>query len=156
MNNNDLLRRLRYTFDFSDHKMVHLFGLADYEASLGQVDAWLKKEDEEAYRVLDDLELAIFLNGFISDKRGKTEGPPAVPEKYLNNNIILRKLKIALSLKDTDMLEIIALGGMQISKHELSAFFRNPKQNQYRRCEDQILRKFVHGLQLKYRTSNKK
>ncbi len=155
MNNNDLLRRLRYNFEWSDAKMVKIFSLADYDASIGQVNAWTKKEDDPEHRVLDDLELAIFLNGFINDKRGKREGPQIPPEKFLNNNLILRKLKIALSLKDTDMLEILELVGMRISKHELSAFFRNPKQNQYRRCEDQILRKFVHGLQLKYRGKNK-
>ncbi len=155
MNNNDLLRRLRYNFEISDPKMVAIFRLADYETTVGQINAWMKKEEDPAFRVLDDLELAVFLNGFINDKRGKREGPPLPPEKFLNNNIILRKLKIALNLKDTDMLEILELVDMKISKHELSAFFRNPKQNQYRRCEDQILRKFVHGMQLKYRGKNK-
>jgi uncharacterized protein YehS (DUF1456 family) len=43
------------------------------------------------------------------------------------------------------------LRGFRLSKHELSAFFRNPTQPQYRECKDQVLRNFLMGLQMKYR-----
>jgi uncharacterized protein YehS (DUF1456 family) len=150
MTNNDILRRLRFTFDFNDSKMIDLFGLADYEVTRAQISNWLKKDDDPAYQKLYDQQLAIFLNGFINDKRGKKEGAQPLPEKRLNNNIIFRKLKIALNLKDDDILGILGLVDMRFSKHELSAFFRKPDQNQYRLCEDQILRNFLHGLQVKY------
>jgi len=91
------------------------------------------------------------LNGLIVDKRGKKEGPQSVPEKQLNNNNILRKFKIALNLKDDDILEMLKLADFEISKHELSAFFRKPGQSQYRECKDQILRNFLQGMQMKYR-----
>ncbi|HEY5470475.1 MAG TPA: DUF1456 family protein [Bacteroidales bacterium] len=150
MTNNDILRRLRFTFDFNDSKMIDLFGLADYEVTRAQISNWLKKDDDPAYQKLYDQQLAIFLNGFINDKRGKKEGAQPLPEKRLNNNIIFRKLKIALNLKDDDILGILGLVDMRFSKHELSAFFRKPDQNQYRLCEDQILRNFLYGLQVKY------
>lgn len=150
MTNNDIMRRIRYTFDLNDSKMIDLFGLADYQVTRAQISDWLKKDEDPAYQKLNDHKLAIFLNGFINDKRGKKEGKQPLPEKRLNNNIIFRKLKIALNLKDDDILKILDLVEMHISKHELSAFFRNPDQNQYRPCEDQILRNFLHGLQVKY------
>jgi uncharacterized protein YehS (DUF1456 family) len=150
MDNNDILRRIRYTFDFSDSKMIEIFGLAGYEVTRAQISDWLKKEDDPSQLNLYDDQLATFLNGFIIDKRGKKEGPQPKPEKHLNNNIILRKLKIALNLKDEDMLEILKLADLRISKHELSAFFRNPKQEQYRLCQDQIMRNFLFGMQKKY------
>ncbi len=150
MTNNDILRRLRFTFDLNDTKMMELFATTGQQVSRAQISDWLKKDDDPAYQKLNDNQLAIFLNGFITDKRGKKEGKQPLPEKRLNNNIIFRKLKIALNLKDEDILEILKLVDMQISKHELSAFFRNPDQNQYRICEDQILRNFLHGLQVKY------
>lgn len=151
MNNNDLLRRLRYTFDFSDSKMIELFAMADHEVTRVQVSGWLKKDTEMEFKEIDDRQTAIFLNGLINDKRGKKEGAPVEPEKRLNNNIILRKIKIALNLRDEDILKIFELADLNISKHELSAFFRKPGQNQYRLCHDQFLRNFIHGLQLKYR-----
>jgi len=151
MKNNDIMRRIRYTFDFSDSKMIELFGLAGHEVTQEQVISWLKKDNDPVYQELYDNQLAIFLNGLINDKRGKKEGVQPKPEKRLNNNIIFRKLKIALNLKDDDILEILELVDIRISKHELSAFFRNPNQNQYRPCKDQFLRNFLHGMQIKYR-----
>ncbi len=150
MNVNDILRRIRYTFDFNDSKMIEIFALAGHEISRAQISDWLKKDDDPAYKDLDDNHLAIFLNGLIIEKRGKKEGPQPVAEKRLNNNIVLRKLKIALDLKDDNILKILALADMRISKHELSAFFRKPDQEQFRPCKDQILRNFIHGMQIKY------
>lgn len=68
----------------------------------------------------------------------------------VTNNIIFRKLRIALDLKAEDILEILDLAGVRISKHELSAFFRKPDHKHYRDCQDQILRNFLKGVQLKY------
>lgn len=153
MTNNDILRRIRYIFDFSDTKMIAIFGLVDHPVTRGQIGAWLKKEDDPAYQKCSDTQLAIFLNGLINDKRGKKKGLQPEPEKRLTNNIIFRKLKIALNLKAEDVLAIMALADMRISKHELSAFFRRPDHKHYRDCKDQILRSFIKGMQLKYRAS---
>jgi uncharacterized protein YehS (DUF1456 family) len=148
---NDILRRIRYAFDFDDSKMIALFGSADYQVTRAQISDWLKKDDDPAFQELSDTQLAIFLNGLINHKRGKKEGPQPVPETRLTNNMIFMKLKIALNLKAEDVLEILALAGLRISKHELSAFFRKPDNKHYRECKDQIVRNFLKGLQLKYR-----
>jgi len=149
--NNDILRRIRYVFDFNDSKMISIFGLADHQVTREQISAWLKKDEDPALEKCDDTQMAVFLNGLIIDKRGKKEGPQPGPEKRLNNNIIFRKLKIALDLQADDILEILGLAGVRISKHELSAFFRRPDHKHYRACNDQILRNFLKGAQLKYR-----
>ena len=94
MNNNDILRSLRYTFDFSDGSMIEIFGLAGLVVSRSEVSNWLKKEDDPEFEPINDFKLSIFLNGLINHKRGKKEGEQPKPEKSLNNNIILRKLKI--------------------------------------------------------------
>ena len=151
MTNNDILRRLRYTFDFNDSKMVSLFELAGLKVSQEQIINWLRKEDDPEYQNCADTKLAIFLNGLIVDKRGKRDGPQPVPEKSINNNIIFMKLKIALNLKAEDVLGIMALADLRVSKHELSAFFRRPDHKHYRACKDQILRNFLNGVQIKYR-----
>jgi len=151
MTNNDILRRIRYTFDFNDSKMISIFGLVDYKVTREQVSNWLKKESDPDYEDCDDTHLAIFLNGLINDKRGKREGPQPVPEKKLTNNIIFMKLKIALNLKAEDILKIMDMANLQMSKHELSAFFRRPDHKHYRECQDQILRNFLKGVQFKYR-----
>lgn len=150
MTNNDVLRRIRYVFDFNDSKMIAIFALADTQVTREQISNWLKKEEDPDYQNCTDVLLATFLNGLINDKRGKKEGEQPKPEKILSNNIIFRKLKIALNLKDDDVLELLLLADLRISKHELSAFFRRADHKHYRNCKDQILRNFLKGVQLKY------
>jgi uncharacterized protein YehS (DUF1456 family) len=154
VNNNDILRRVRYTFNFADEKMIDVFRQAGHRITREQISDWLKKDDDPAYKNCGDTQLAAFLNGLINEKRGKREESPVKPEKRLNNNIILRKLKIALSLRDQDVLNILALADLLMSKHELSALFRKPDHKNYRNCKDQILRNFLRGLQIKFRTES--
>jgi len=149
--NNDILRRLRYTFDFNDQKMIKVCRLADLTVTKEQVTAWLKKEEDPNYLRCSDNEMAKFLNGLINEMRGKKDGPQPVAEHRITNNIIFRKLKIALSLQAEDILAIMDLADLRMSKHELSAFFRKEEHKNFRECQDQILRNFLMGLQLKDR-----
>lgn len=155
LTNNDILRRIRYTFDIKDAAMVDIFSLADVEVSQEQVAHWLKKEEDTAFVKLSDKELAVFLNGFINFKRGKREGAQPVPEDRLNNNMVFQKLRIALNLKAEDILDIFQLVEFRLSSHELSAFFRKPGNKNYRECKDQILRNFLLGVQYQLRPQDK-
>jgi uncharacterized protein YehS (DUF1456 family) len=151
VNNSDILRRIRYTFDFDDTQMMALVELGGGRATREQISAWLKRDDDPALVECTDTQLAIILNGLIVRRRGKKEGPQPEPEKRLTNNIVLRKLKIALNLRDDGVLEILALAGLRLSRHELSAFFRKPGHKHFRECQDQFLRNFLKGLQNKLR-----
>lgn len=148
------MRRVRYIFDIKDTEIIEYFGTYKKEISRSQLDKWLLKDDHPDQVSLYDIDLAIFLNGFISAKRGQKEGELPKPEKTLNNNIILRKLKIALNLKDVDIIEIMDKADMRISKPELNAFFRREDHKHYRRCLDQFLRSFLQGCQIKYKPSD--
>lgn len=153
MTNNDILRRIRYLFDYNDSKMVSVFNLAGYDIDKEDVNGWLKKEDDELFIEIADVDLATFLNGLIIEKRGKREGPLPASEDLLTNNMILRKLKIALNFRTDDILGLFDLIDKRISKHELSAFFRNPTNKSYEPCGDQYLRNFLSALQTKYKNT---
>lgn len=152
MTNNDIMRRIRYIFDYSDAKMGELTTSGGTETSMDQVTAWLRREDDPAYRPCDDSSLAAFLDGLIVERRGARDGAaPPKPARKLNNNMILMKIKIAFDLKAEDMIEVLALAGVTVSKHELSAFSRKPDHKHYRECKDQMLRNLLKGLQLRFR-----
>jgi len=151
MTNNDILRRIRYTFSFDDTKMIAIFGMGGLDVTRAEISDWLKKEDDPDFHKCSDVTLASFLNGLIIDKRGKKDGPQPEPETSLTNNIIFRKLKIALNLQADEVLMLIKRADFSMSKHELSAFFRKPDHKHYRKCKDQVLRYFLKGVQLKYR-----
>ncbi len=64
----------------------------------------------------------------------------------LTNNDILKKLRVALKMRDEDIVEVLALVDFKISKSELGAFFRSEDHPKYMECQDQILRNFLNGL----------
>ena len=151
MTNNDVLRRIRYTLDLDDADVIRIFSLGNLEVTRSQISAWLKKDDAEDFERCKDVEFAAFLNGLIVDKRGPRDGPAHENEQKLNNNQVFAKLRIAFNLRADEVLELLASGGLKLSKHELSAFFRKPAHKHWRECKDQCLRSFLKGLQAKYR-----
>ncbi|AXH61545.1 DUF1456 family protein [Providencia huaxiensis] len=152
MLNNYVLRSVRYMLDLSDAQMVKIVKLADLDVTKEEMVAWLKKDNEPEYVECNDNVMGHFLNGLIYHRRGKDENHPA-PEvdSRLNNNIMLKKLRVAFELKDTDMIEIYQLVDFRVSKPELNAVFRKPGHKNYRECGDQLLRYFLKGLTIRLR-----
>lgn len=153
MTPNDVLRSLRYSLNVHDYGMMDIFALSGVAVTKEQVAAWLKKDDDDGYAPISDELAASFLNGLIIQRRGAKDGVILQPEKRLNHNIMLRKLKIAFDLKDDDIISLLEQADFRLSKSELSAFFRRPDHKHYRECQDQVLRYFLRGIQLKFRPS---
>ncbi len=156
MINNDVLRRVRYALDLSDPLMIQIFALGGKEISREDLLDRLKKDSQEGFVELDNDAMDAFLKGLITHKRGTLEEKPGQvpkPELALNNNSILKKLRIALNFKEEDMLNTLQLADFKISKGELSAFFRLKGHKNYRDCGDQVIRNFLQGLTLHFRKS---
>ena len=154
MINNDVLRSIRYMLDLSDNKVVEIMQLADpgFVIAKEDVHAFLLREDAPGYLVCSDAALAHLLDGLIIHRRGRDESlPPRPVEKRVSNNVVLKKLRVAFELKDSDMHQVFADAGFPVSKPELSALFRQPGHKNFRRCGDQILRNFLKGLTLRVR-----
>ena len=64
----------------------------------------------------------------------------------LTNNDILKKLRVALMLRDDQIVEILELVDFRISKSESGAFFRAEDHENYMECGDQVLRNFLNAL----------
>ncbi|MDR7098412.1 uncharacterized protein YehS (DUF1456 family) [Lysobacter niabensis] len=154
MINNDVLRSIRYLLDLSDIRVVEIIKLADAGIPITKEDvqAFLKKDDDEAYVECSDRVLAHFLDGLVIYCRGKDESlPPRPVEKRVTNNVVLKKLRVAFELKDVDMHQAFADAGFPVSKPELTALFRQPDHKNFRLCGDQMLRNFLKGLTLRAR-----
>jgi uncharacterized protein YehS (DUF1456 family) len=135
--------------------MIEIFKLADHKIEQPNLTGLLKKEDEEGFFNCGDSVLGYFLDGLILHKRGRKEIKPGETRKSdtrLTNNTILKKLRIAMELKEDDMLAILRLADVDISKSELTALFRKEGHKNYKECGDQFLRKVLRGLSLRYRT----
>lgn len=147
MTNNDILRRLRHSLEISDTVVAEIIGKTGEETSRSQVDRWLKREEEVGYTAISDTMLCRFLDGLIIFKRGvRPDGTIPEPLDVLTNNEILKKLRIALELRDEDVNAVFEQAEFVVSKAELGSFFRKEGHRNYRLCPEQVLRKFIQGL----------
>ncbi|MBY0122120.1 DUF1456 family protein [Bacillus sp. S/N-304-OC-R1] len=164
MDNNDILIRLRYALEIKNKEMAEIFKLGGVDVTVPEVIKILTKSDEDEDENDDRIKcnnsmFDSFLNGFIIYKRGKQEpkpGQPATPEpsikKSVNvNNLLLKKVKIALELTTEDMLDIFENAGITVTKGELGALLRKEGHKNYKECGDKYARNFLKGLAIKYR-----
>ncbi|MBS4179196.1 DUF1456 family protein [Lederbergia citrea] len=164
MDNNDILIRLRYALEIKNKEMAEIFKLGGVDVTVPEVIKILTKSD--AYDAESDEQIKCdnsmfnsFLNGFIIYKRGKQEpelGQPDTPEPSIKkignvNNLLLKKVKIALALTTEDMLDIFENAGITVTKGELGALLRKEGHKNYKECGDKYARNFLKGLAIKYR-----
>ncbi|MCK5154067.1 MAG: DUF1456 family protein [Spirochaetales bacterium] len=161
MTNNDILKRVRYALDLSDFSVLEMTKNGGKEISSLDLTAYYRKEDDEGYKNCSNLVLNSFLDGLIIKKRGpgpeKSQDVSGEKEKSVKkiitprNNDVMKKLKIALKLKDDRIVEIFKDVDFKISKSEINALFRRSNHKNFRECGDQILRNFLQGLTKSYR-----
>lgn len=156
MTNNDILRRFRYALDISNPKMIEIFGLAGVNVDQETLLSMLRKEEDDGFIACSNALLESFFDGLITLKRGasKEGGDRTTPSpvgKERTNNAILRKIRIALEFKDEDMLAVMKLAGVIVTKSELGALFRSKGHKNYKECGDQFLRSFLNGLTSRFR-----
>jgi uncharacterized protein YehS (DUF1456 family) len=150
MTNNDTLRRLRYALNINDATIAETMALTGRQTTADEVVNWLKREDEDGYAELSPALLCRFLDGLIIDKRGPhPSGAVPEPLEFLSNNEILKKIRIALELQADDIVAIFKRVEFDVTKAELGAFFRRPEHRNFRKCPEQVLKKFIKGLSTK-------
>jgi uncharacterized protein YehS (DUF1456 family) len=151
MTNNDLLRRLRYALNLNGTVMAEIFALGGHDIGPAEALKFLKKDEEYGFVACDNVVMNSFLDGLIIYKRGRQEQKTdsARPAGFaFTNNLILRKLRIALELNDDAMIAVLKLADVTVSKPQLSAMFRTVEHRNYKECGDQFLRNFIRGLTL--------
>jgi uncharacterized protein YehS (DUF1456 family) len=147
MTNNTVLRSLRYLMNVSDFTMMEIADEGGVTLQEWEIIAYLKKEEDEGYEECPDEVMAHFLDGLILYKRGRDENRPLPPiELPITNNLVLKKLRVAFQLKDTDIMALLAKTGLNLSKTEVNAFFRQPDHRNYRECHDQFLRNILKSM----------
>jgi len=149
MTNNDILRRLRFILKLNDNDLLTIMELGSLVVEKSDVNAWLKREGSDGYREMKDKELASFLNGLITYKRGRHDGKEPVSETILTNNLILKKIKIALRLTSEDIVDVFKAIDKRITVSEIGAFLRKPSHAKYRDFNGQYMRNLLYGLQTK-------
>jgi uncharacterized protein YehS (DUF1456 family) len=150
MTNNDYLRALRHVMNIPDSRVVELIELTGYLVTPEEVASYLKIEGEPGHEPCPHEVMSHFLNGMVLFKRGRDESRPLpTAEVPVSNNLVLKKLRVAFELKDTDIIALVEKSGtLKVTKSELGAFFRSRDHRNYRECGDQFLRHVFRSLSL--------
>ena len=147
MNTNDILYKIHKALNLSLEEMHKAYELEKYEISQEHIEALLKKHQDKTFKACSYEELGVFLDGLVTLKRGpspkKPEGNNSVE---LSNNLILKKLRIALELKEAETEIIFALGEATLSKQALKSLFRKEGHKNFKACSDALLDAFLNGL----------
>ncbi|TVQ06213.1 MAG: DUF1456 family protein [Balneolaceae bacterium] len=153
MRNDDVIKSIRFILDVNDAAIAEILKLGGYNPSRDEV-AYIFEEPAENKEKVDITHTitAHFLDGLIIHKRGKDDKYPPRPITVpVNNNTVLKKLRVAFQLRDEDIIQILKETGFNISKNELSALFRDNKHRNFKICGDQLLRYFLKGLAMRER-----
>ena len=147
MHNNEILSRLADALTLKDDSLAEIFALGGEAMTGADALARTRDLDTEGAVACTPEQLGRFLDGLILSKRGPrdTDGAPRAPVR-LTNNGILKKLRIALTLKEDDVLRILDAGGSPTTRLALSPLFRKPGNKHFRACSDAVLRSFLNGL----------
>ncbi len=153
MRNDDVLKSIRFILDAGDGKIAEILKLGGYNPSREEVSYIFEEPAENKDKVdITHTITAHFLDGLIIHKRGKDDKHPPQPITVpVTNNTVLKKLRVAFTLRDEDIIQILGKTGFSISKNELSALFRDKKHRNFKICGDQVLRYFLKGLALRER-----
>ena len=157
MTYNDILRRFRYALNINDRTMME--HIQAWRASDGPARSERPAEKRGRARLMSCAAarswVPFWTGSLFTNEAGRRprEGRRNDPIAQLTNNLILRKIRIALELKEDDMLGILKLANITLSRSELSAFFRDKEHKNFKACGDQVLRNFLNGLAVRYRES---
>ncbi len=146
MTNNYKLSTIMSALKLDKVDILKSYKLVDKKITQDDVDDILREPSDEKFILLDSKGFELFLNGFIIYKRGPSDKKVKKQKIYFSNNIILKKLKIALDLKDEDIVAIFKNDGLEITKSQLTAYFRRDGHINYRKCSDSLLKRFINGL----------
>ncbi|MEN8662186.1 MAG: DUF1456 family protein [Lentimonas sp.] len=152
MTNNEVMKSVRFTLEIKNKEVLQMIQAGGVELTILDVVNLLKNEDDEGYLGCNAKTIHAFLDGLILQRRGPSDGPAKkFSTSTIDNNTILRKLRIAFEMRDTNIITTLENVGLRISKSEVSALFRAPTHKHFMKCGDQFLRNFLKGLTHRFR-----
>jgi len=147
LSSNEILYRIQKGLNLSLKDILKAYELENYPMEEAQLKALLSKKQDKDFKLCSYEELGIFLDGLVSFKRGVSPQKPKDDTAVeLSNNLILKKLRIALELKEAQTEIIFSLADIELSKQQLSSLFRKENHKNFKPCSDELLMAFLEGL----------
>ncbi len=146
LSTNDILYKIKKALGLSNDDILEAYKLENYEMEPEHLDRLLKRRQDKNFEPCSFEELGVFLDGFVTFKRGPSQDKGKNDEVELSNNLILKKLRAALQLKEFELQMVFALVDVELSKQQLSSLFRKEDHKNFKACSDELLEAFLDGL----------
>jgi len=143
---NEILYRIQKALNLSTEDMIEIYELASHTMSWEHLDSLLKRRQEEGFMLCSYEELGVFLDGLVTFKRGPSPKKSNDEVVELTNNLILKKLRIALELKEAEIEIIFGLAEIELTKQQLASLFRKESHKNFKPCSAELLMAFIEGL----------
>jgi len=147
INTNEILYRIQKALNLTAEEMIEAYKLEEYTMEASHLESLLKRRQEKDFILCSYEELGLFLDGLVTLKRGPSPKKANEEEVIeLTNNLILKKLRIALELKEAETEIIFGLADIELSKQQLASLFRKEGHKNFKACSDELLMAFLEGL----------
>jgi len=147
VNPSRVITALKDALNLSRPQILSLYELLEYPMSRERLDRILKNPSNKRSITASYEELGLFLDALILQKRKESPKVNESDEEIeLTNNLIFKKIRVALNLKEYEIAIIFELADYRISKSQIKDLFRSPKHPKYRECSDKTLAAFLEGL----------
>jgi len=144
---NDILFKLKTALSIDNENMTKAYALADYEMTEERLESILKRRQDKGYEEATYEELGVFLDGLVLLKRGPSDKVANDDEVVaLTNNLILKKVRVAMELKEPELVILFALAEVDLTKRQIGSLFRKEGGKNFKECSDELLMAFLEGL----------
>lgn len=151
---NEVLYRLQKALQLSLEEMLEIYRLEAYPMEESYLISLLKRRQDKGFMLCSYEDLGVFLDGLVTLKRGPSPQKKCDEAVELTNNLILKKLRIALELKEAETEIIFGLADVNLTKQQLSSLFRKERHKNFKPCSNELLLAFLDGLDEFYYTGD--
>jgi len=141
-----IFQSLKEALNLNRKQIIHIYSLQDYYIDEERLNDILKNPSKKGAKEPTYEELGIFLDGLFEYKRKEKPKINEDEEVILDNNLILKKIRAALNLKEYEIELIFELADFKISKSQIKDLFRGANHPKLKYCDDKILKAFLEGL----------
>ena len=149
---NEILFRIQKALHLTTDEMLEAYKLENYKMLEPHLKDLLKRRQEPGFMLCSYEELGVFLDGLVTLKRGPSPKKKDDEVIELTNNLILKKLRIALELKEAETEIIFGLADIELTKQQLASLFRKETHKNFKPCSSELLMAFIEGLDEFYYT----
>jgi len=144
---NDILFKIKTALSLKSSEIIKAYSLVEYTMTEERLNNVLKRRQDQGYEEANYEELGLFLDGLVLLKRGESSNKVESDEVVeLTNNLILKKLRVAMNLKESDLVIIFALAEVVLNKRQIGSLFRKEGGKNFKACSDELLFAFIEGL----------